>query len=1311
MKRVLSVVLSFVLLCGGIFAIPAYAAETAVQDGISVTLVTDKESYSAYEVIKATLTVQNTSSIPVKNVETEVLAPDGVKLAVGGKTRIAELPSGEVHQQTSTFIGMEAEVPSVPQTGDPSHVGLWIVLLILSFLASIYIVVFKKSNAGNRWMSLFLCILILGSLMPDISTVRAETIRKTITVTKTVYVDDKPVVITGIVTYDAAFEDDATQTYTVTWLNHDGTELEKDENVAYGTMPEYNGATPEKAADAEHSYTFTGWSPAITAVKSNVIYTAQYQPSSISPSSPFEYKIKDNTVSIVKYIGNLSEVVVPDTIDGLPVTEIGVRAFASCAFLTDVSLPAHLERIEREAFKNNSMLTEINLPESLTFIAEDAFDGPEKVTVNANPGTYAYQWAVAHGYIDAFAISDVTADKAAVIAGENILWTANVTGGKEPLSYRWDVYWDAKVEYTSTFAVPTLTYAPMHSGSYTVKVIVNDAEGNSTEKTGGSVSVSPRESTPVEDFTFTILNDTYCSLTRYTGTDTEIVLPTEDAQGHIVQTIGQNAFKDNTNLKSVVISNTVETIESSAFESCLGLMRVILPEGLKTIERYAFANCRSLQFIHLPDSIETSAGTMVLPSSVTEIGDAAFFGDSNIDDAILPEGILGIGENAFDRTSLTTIRLPSSLHRIADNSFDNTELETIEAAYGTYSYDWAYTYVSEREGISLVTPEESNAEDTIRTGQYGGKKIDVLVIGENIKSIEKNAFIGAKIRRLFLPASIEDIAWHAFYGCHVDSVQVIVDSYAAHHLLDAGNSENLDYDEVFILRPNGESTYSIVSGGNYADGRTSFIVPGVALDGTRITTIESGALGCRTSVSSLTIEDGIETIESYNFDNCDHIKELHLPDTLKTIGDSCFRKIGEDYDHEVMIDLPDNIISVGSNTFSVPGMVPPKAVFCFHKNSDTDKTFRREVVDCRFSYYEYLDWVMKYARRWSDGEYLDEIETRVLQYRGTNSHIYFPKIQNGYVAGDCIYSNDSVESVSLPEGYIEADSFSYCHNLKEIFLPSTMREAIDPWYCHDDLKIYIPAGSAIIDELIQYNGTSRVFPYTFYPGLSASASVSPSDISLALTYTDCDAFSVDPWPTGADLSTQEETAIILSFLEAVCSTNTGKKITLTSLQIPNLCGEEIQTHYFDARGNKVSMRYTIDTMLVASGKIKGTLFGVTAGATSVIGTCWITYNGMQYVIAPASPEHIVRSLGAMQTILSVDAAAALKDGLTLHVDALDVFGKNGFITYLMKVFLEAGINTTSLDTISQVAKAIESKSDEEYYENLKKLIEIGKGLS
>jgi hypothetical protein len=75
------------------------------------------------------------------------------------------------------------------------------------------------------------------------------------------------------VTYTATYSESARK-YTVTWLNHDGSELATEE-VAYGAMPEYTGATPTKAETDEFSYTFTGFGE-VTAVTGEATYTAQF---------------------------------------------------------------------------------------------------------------------------------------------------------------------------------------------------------------------------------------------------------------------------------------------------------------------------------------------------------------------------------------------------------------------------------------------------------------------------------------------------------------------------------------------------------------------------------------------------------------------------------------------------------------------------------------------------------------------------------------------------------------------------------------------------------------------------------------------------------------------------------------------------------------------------------------------------------------------------------------------------------------------------------------------------------------------------
>ena len=69
---------------------------------------------------------------------------------------------------------------------------------------------------------------------------------------------------------------DEPTTYTITWLNWDGTTLETDENVSAGATPSYGGATPTRAESAYSTYIFNGWTPTIAAVTGNATYTATF---------------------------------------------------------------------------------------------------------------------------------------------------------------------------------------------------------------------------------------------------------------------------------------------------------------------------------------------------------------------------------------------------------------------------------------------------------------------------------------------------------------------------------------------------------------------------------------------------------------------------------------------------------------------------------------------------------------------------------------------------------------------------------------------------------------------------------------------------------------------------------------------------------------------------------------------------------------------------------------------------------------------------------------------------------------------------
>ncbi|MBQ3330215.1 MAG: starch-binding protein [Ruminococcus sp.] len=96
--------------------------------------------------------------------------------------------------------------------------------------------------------------------------------------TNTYGVSDPLPAVTADTTFTAQFTE-VTRTYTVTWKNYDGTTLETDNNVAYGTHPSYDSSTPIKPDDANGSYRFLGWTPLITndtVITGDTTFTAKF---------------------------------------------------------------------------------------------------------------------------------------------------------------------------------------------------------------------------------------------------------------------------------------------------------------------------------------------------------------------------------------------------------------------------------------------------------------------------------------------------------------------------------------------------------------------------------------------------------------------------------------------------------------------------------------------------------------------------------------------------------------------------------------------------------------------------------------------------------------------------------------------------------------------------------------------------------------------------------------------------------------------------------------------------------------------------
>ena len=167
-KKLMPVLLSFVFVVSTFMTITVFAAE-AEQNGLVATLTFDKSEYAANEDVNVTLTVKN-NSYAVKDIQTEITLPDGVTLKDGSLTQEAfELNSTE--SKTCELIKIvKATEPTTDttsqQTGDNSHTGLFVVLMILSGGALLFIGIKQKKLHEKGTMSLILCFAMAGAMLP-----------------------------------------------------------------------------------------------------------------------------------------------------------------------------------------------------------------------------------------------------------------------------------------------------------------------------------------------------------------------------------------------------------------------------------------------------------------------------------------------------------------------------------------------------------------------------------------------------------------------------------------------------------------------------------------------------------------------------------------------------------------------------------------------------------------------------------------------------------------------------------------------------------------------------------------------------------------------------------------------------------------------------------------------------------------------------------------------------------------------------------------------------------------------------------------
>ena len=224
--------------------------------------------------------------------------------------------------------------------------------------------------------------------------------------------------------------------------------------------------------------------------------------------------------------------------------------------------------------------------------------------------------------------------------------------------------------------------------------------------------------------------------------------------------ICDRAFSFCRSLSEIVIPSSVTSIGDRAFSSCESLKYISIPKSVICLNGNPFAEwngkleCLSPNYIYEDDVLfnkdksriisfrNQNVKSYVIPSSVTSIGDWAFYGCNSLSEIVIPSSVTSIGECAFVACcSLSEIVIPSSVTSIGNGAFSSC-----------------------RSLSEIVIPSSVTSIDD--GAFYGCDSLSEIVIPSSVTSIGDRAFYGCdSLSEIVIPSSVTSIGDSAFYKC------------------------------------------------------------------------------------------------------------------------------------------------------------------------------------------------------------------------------------------------------------------------------------------------------------------------------------------------------------------------------------------------------------------------------------------------------------------------------------------------------------------------------------------------------------------
>ncbi len=295
-----------------------------------------------------------------------------------------------------------------------------------------------------------------------------------------------------------------------------------------------------------------------------------------------EYALsEDASYYVVTGIGTITDtdIVIPSTYKGLPVTAIGGESLDFCSNLTSVVISDGVSEIRMGAFYACGNLTNIVIPSTVTKIGDSAFANCRSLTNIDIPDSVIE--------IGDSAFSNCTNLKEVVIPDG--LTTINGAMFKECSSL---------TSVTIGYSVNTIRYDAFLDCTSLESIFIPKSVTRIQSAFGGCSGLTSI-TVDTENETYTsidgnLYNKEGTTLYQYAlgKTATEFIVPDS------VTTIGGQAFSGCESLTSIVIPDSVTEIGYEAFYGCTGLTSIVIPDSVTKIGYKAFYYCDNLQTIY-----------------------------------------------------------------------------------------------------------------------------------------------------------------------------------------------------------------------------------------------------------------------------------------------------------------------------------------------------------------------------------------------------------------------------------------------------------------------------------------------------------------------------------------------------------------------------------------------------------------------------------------------------------------------------------------------------------------------------------------